>query len=184
MSGAGALLTLGIGGFTRRTLLGAPLALITMRSAVVKAANGEDSLSAFRSKFRIPELEILNNAAWTWSVRPEQPTIGATVISLRRPCPHFGEILAGEGAMLAELVAVVEARLIRALRPRRINYLMLMMVDHHVHFHVIPRYEEAVEFAGRTWTDTAFPGPPDLGVDVAESVPNVLKQLQELLSRK
>jgi diadenosine tetraphosphate (Ap4A) HIT family hydrolase len=42
------------------------------------------------------------------------------------------------------------------------NYLMLMMVDKHVHFHVIPRYEKEVELFGEIWKDTSWPGIPNL----------------------
>ncbi len=45
----------------------------------------------------------------------------------------------------------------------RINYLMLMMVDPHVHFHVFPRYEVSRTFEGLELPDRGWPGPPDLG---------------------
>ncbi len=44
----------------------------------------------------------------------------------------------------------------------RINYLMLMMVDPHVHFHVLPRYAQTRVFDGVQFPDTGWPGPPDL----------------------
>ena len=40
---------------------------------------------------------------------------------------------------------------------------MLMMVDPHVHFHVIPRYEGSRTAAGLTIADAGWPGQPDLG---------------------
>ena len=43
---------------------------------------------------------------------------------------------------------------------------MLMMVDPHVHFHVIPRYQNAPEFASVTTTDSDWPGPPDLTKEI------------------
>ena len=46
----------------------------------------------------------------------------------------------------------------------RINYLMLMMVDPDVHFHVLPRYGSARTFAGVTFEDAGWPGPPRLDV--------------------
>jgi diadenosine tetraphosphate (Ap4A) HIT family hydrolase len=52
---------------------------------------------------------------------------------------------------------------LKAFRPYdRINYLMLMMVDPHVHFHVLPRYQRAPEFDGQHFSDAGWPGPPDL----------------------
>jgi diadenosine tetraphosphate (Ap4A) HIT family hydrolase len=45
----------------------------------------------------------------------------------------------------------------------KINYLMLMMVDPHVHFHVLPRYEGTRDAAGLMIADAGWPGQPDLG---------------------
>ena len=44
----------------------------------------------------------------------------------------------------------------------RINYLMLMMVDPHVHFHVVPRYKGERTFADERYPDAGWPGLPDL----------------------
>ena len=44
----------------------------------------------------------------------------------------------------------------------KINYLMLMMVDPDVHFHVLPRYQAPRTFGGATFPDTGWPGPPAL----------------------
>ncbi|MGH6906648.1 MAG: HIT family protein, partial [Aestuariivirga sp.] len=44
----------------------------------------------------------------------------------------------------------------------RINYLMLMMVDPHVHFHILPRYAEPRLFEDLSFADPGWPGLPDL----------------------
>lgn len=44
----------------------------------------------------------------------------------------------------------------------KLDTLMLMMVDPHVHFHIIPRYRGTRSFAVLTLTDHGWPGPPDL----------------------
>jgi diadenosine tetraphosphate (Ap4A) HIT family hydrolase len=44
----------------------------------------------------------------------------------------------------------------------KINYLMLMMVDPHVHFHVLPRYRAKQEFHGVIIPDEGWPAAPDL----------------------
>jgi len=56
-----------------------------------------------------------------------------------------------------------QAALAKAVDYGKINYLMLMMVDPHVHFHVIPRYEGSRSAAGLTIRDAGWPGQPDLG---------------------
>ena len=51
----------------------------------------------------------------------------------------------------------------------KINYMMLMMVDPHVHYHVIPRYEQTKEFAGIESVDAGWPALPQLGDDIGFS---------------
>ncbi len=48
------------------------------------------------------------------------------------------------------------------------NYLMLMMVDKHVHYHIIPRYSETKTFLGREWKDSGWPAIPNLNAEVEE----------------
>jgi diadenosine tetraphosphate (Ap4A) HIT family hydrolase len=68
---------------------------------------------------------------------------------------------------LKTVTAAVEAALARAVSYERLNYLMLMMVDPHVHFHVIPRYEGTRERDGVDLPDRGWPRPPELGAAVA-----------------
>jgi diadenosine tetraphosphate (Ap4A) HIT family hydrolase len=123
------------------------------------------TLVEFHEKFRVPELEVVRGDHWTWSVRPAQPTLGAGILSLNRFATSLGDLSTGEGADLAVVVAKVEGALRRFSAPARMNYLMLMMVDAHVHFHVLPRYGEVREEAGQQWSDASWPGPPGLGDD-------------------
>lgn len=46
----------------------------------------------------------------------------------------------------------------------KINYLMLMMVDPDVHFHVLPRYAALRLFAEQTYADIAWRVGPILGM--------------------
>ena len=78
------------------------------------------------------------------------------------PARRFGAISPEAAAELREVVAAVEAALGECLRFDKINYLMLMMVDPDVHFHVIPRYASARSYAGHEFSDAAWPGPPDV----------------------
>ena len=61
------------------------------------------------------------------------------------------------------------------------NYLMLMMLDKQVHYHVIPRYERTINFAGKSWKDSGWPGVPNLAgneLDIQElhEIQNVIKE--------
>jgi diadenosine tetraphosphate (Ap4A) HIT family hydrolase len=55
----------------------------------------------------------------------------------------------------------------------KLNYLMLMMVDPDVHFHVLPRYEGDRSYGGLDFSDATWPGPPD--ISHANEFPDALK---------
>jgi diadenosine tetraphosphate (Ap4A) HIT family hydrolase len=139
------------------------------------------TLEEFRAKFRVEELEIMHNRSWTWSVRPGQPTLGAGVLSLNRHAGKFSEVSADEMKDLAELVGAVEGTVKAAFDHAIMNYLMLMMVDHHVHYHVIPRYQAVRTFAGREWVDSGWPALPVLADNQYQDDPETLLFIQEKL---
>jgi diadenosine tetraphosphate (Ap4A) HIT family hydrolase len=120
------------------------------------------SLEEFRKKFCIPELVILTTTYWTWSVRTGHCTLGAGVLSLNRLCKTFAELTPEETKELSVVFPTIERTLSRSFSNEKINYLALMMIDEHVHYHVIPRYSIAKEFAGKLWTDPQWKtGLPD-----------------------
>lgn len=133
----------------------------------------------FAEKFKLAELTVRRFPAWTWSVRPVQCTLGAGVLSLNRPCEAWGDVTAEENAGLSEVVRAIESRLAAAYGYEKINYLMLMMVDPHVHFHVIPRYSAARTMHGLEWQDRGWPKPPDLSS--GHSDPTLLAKIRKEL---
>jgi diadenosine tetraphosphate (Ap4A) HIT family hydrolase len=139
------------------------------------------AFDAFAAKFRLEELEVRRYRHWTWSVRPMQGTLAASVISLNRPAVAWGEVDAGENAGLSQVVADVEAVIRRQFAFDKINYLMLMMVDEHVHFHVFPRYLGERQFGGRPWIDTTWPRPADL--QAGDVSTEMLAAIRETLKR-
>jgi len=56
----------------------------------------------------------------------------------------------------------LEAALRKAFGMEKINYILLMMVDKEVHFHVIPRYSEPKSFGDVEFTDPGWPKHPDM----------------------
>lgn len=135
--------------------------------------------NAFKNKFKVDELEILNFKYWQVSVRPTQPTIGSLVISLKRDCKELKGLQAEETEELALVFRKTENLLQEAFSYDKINYLALMMVDEHVHFHVIPRYENPLFFGNNEYKDTSWPGPIDVLSNIKEE--NIeLKVLQHL----
>jgi diadenosine tetraphosphate (Ap4A) HIT family hydrolase len=101
------------------------------------------------------------NEHWVVQVRPKQPTLGSSVLIARRHAESLAGLSAPEAAAFAEATTALETRLRGTFSCDKINYLLLMMVDRHLHFHVIPRYASARSFAGISWPDPAWPkGPP------------------------
>ena len=114
-------------------------------------------------KFGWPETLVREFGHWVVLVRPAQPTLGSLVLAAKSEATAFGALDPAAYAELADVTATIEAALGAAVGYAKLNYLMLMMVDPHVHFHVIPRYEGAREWHGREFVDVGWPGLPDLG---------------------
>ncbi len=114
-------------------------------------------------KFGFPESLVRDYSHWSVLARPHQATLGALILVCKEPVEAFSEISGDAFQELAHVTKDIESGL-AAFRPfQRINYLMLMMVDKDVHFHVLPRYDVAQEFAGATYADAGWPALPDLG---------------------
>jgi diadenosine tetraphosphate (Ap4A) HIT family hydrolase len=118
--------------------------------------------NATELKFQDPDTRVAQTAYWTVLLRPRQPTLGSLVLVCREPVKSFGEVSTAAFTDLQSVVRSAEAMLKEVVQYERINYLMLMMVDPDVHFHVLPRYSVAREMVGCTFPDAAWPGPPAL----------------------
>lgn len=116
-------------------------------------------MKLFKEKFRIDELLIKRIGNWDISLRPAQVTIGSLVLSLNRECSTLGQMTAEETKELATVFQFVETLYSKTFQPPKVNYLALMMVDHQVHFHVIPRYEQVVNFQRQEYKDLSWPRP-------------------------
>ena len=131
--------------------------------------------------FGFPATQIAETASWRVLVRPKQPTFGALVLICKDEAKAFSDISAVAFADLQVAIKGVEATLKRVVNYQKVNYLMLMMVDPDVHFHVIPRYEGVRTYEGVTFADAGWPGPPalgeavDLGQDGAARLAEVLR---------
>jgi len=103
------------------------------------------------------------------------------VLVCREPVGHFGQISAAASTELGQAVAAIESALAEAFAFDRINYLMLMMVDPNVHFHVIPRYSQARSACGLTIADPGWPAMPQLG-EAQDISPDERDALRALIS--
>jgi diadenosine tetraphosphate (Ap4A) HIT family hydrolase len=114
-------------------------------------------------KFGHPASVVADTGLWSVQVRPQQPALGSLVLVCKEPATAFGQLTPAAFAELQTVVARVETVLKRFTAYQKINYLMLMMVDPDVHFHVIPRYEGTRDYHGVSFADAGWPGPPALG---------------------
>jgi diadenosine tetraphosphate (Ap4A) HIT family hydrolase len=113
-------------------------------------------------KFGYPASLIREYEHWAVLLRPAQVTLGSVVLAAKSGELAFGRLPPEAHAELATVTKELEATLFAEIGYDKINYLMLMMVDPNVHFHVIPRYAEPRTLEAVTIGDAGWPGPPDL----------------------
>ena len=116
--------------------------------------------------FGFPDTKVAETGSWLILVRPKQPTFGSLVLICKEEAQAFSDLSAEAFADLQVAVSGIEAMLRRLVAYEKINYLMLMMVDPDVHFHVIPRYAGTREHDGMAYLDAGWPGAPNLGAAV------------------
>jgi diadenosine tetraphosphate (Ap4A) HIT family hydrolase len=114
-------------------------------------------------RFGYPATLIAEYEHWLVLLRPAQPTLGSLVLAARSDALAFSALPDGAFAELGKAIGAIESVLEDKVRYARINYLMLMMVDPHVHFHVIPRYEGERRAEGLVIADSGWPRLPVLG---------------------
>lgn len=131
-------------------------------------------------KFGFPQSLVAEFEYWVVLARPAQPTLGSLVLAARSEATAFGDLPAEAHAELKTVTAAIEGALSKAVDYAKINYLMLMMVDREVHFHVIPRYDGAREWEGREFVDVGWPKVPDLGHAVALEREDLVKLVEWL----
>lgn len=134
-------------------------------------------------KFGYPATLIAEYEHWVVLLRPAQPTAGALVLAAKSDAQAFAELSPAAFAELGTVVARIEQTLKAAVDYARINYLMLMMVDPCVHFHVVPRYDGERTLAGVTVRDAGWPAVPQLGEAVTLSDEQVAALVAELKPR-
>ena len=97
-------------------------------------------------KFGYPYNLIKEYTNWILLLRPEQITIGSLVLIEKNFKKKFSKITLESHQELRLIIKEIEDTLKKLFGYKKINYLMLMMVDPEVHFHVIPRYSKKLLF--------------------------------------
>jgi len=123
-------------------------------------------LNSTINKFNYKETLIKEYDNWVLLLRPKQVTIGSLVIACKEDAESMSAISYKSSSEFYVIVKEVECVMKRLFNFDKINYLALMMVDKHVHFHVFPRYSGLVLFNGRSYQDINWPNSPDLSEEL------------------
>ena len=113
-------------------------------------------------KFGYPDTLVREYRHWVVLVRTDQITAGSLVMACKEGAQRLSDVTQAAYSEMKTVIADIEAALRTAFAYEKINYLALMMVDKEVHFHVVPRYSQAVEAFGMTFADAGWPGVPAL----------------------
>lgn len=130
-------------------------------------------------KFGYPGTLLHQGRHWALLARPAQVTLGSLVLCSTSDVRAYSDLSVEAFSEQRDMVVLAERMLREFVRYERINYLMLMMVDPHVHFHVLPRYEGARNHNGLNLSDSGWPGAPDLSktTPINDSILGALREL-------
>ena len=115
-------------------------------------------------RFGYPQTLIKEYTHWLVLLREPQATLGSLILCAKSEATEFSNLPIEAHTEMGAVVGEIEHALKAAFDYEKINYLMLMMVDPNVHFHVIPRYSAPRSACGLTIPDPGWPVLPQLGV--------------------
>jgi diadenosine tetraphosphate (Ap4A) HIT family hydrolase len=113
-------------------------------------------------RFGFPDTTIREYDHWVVLLRGQQVTMGSLILCSKSDDTAFSSLPARSFEELGAVVGDIERALAAAFSYDKINYLMLMMRDPNVHFHVLPRYESQRTVGELTVADNGWPGAPKL----------------------
>lgn len=113
-------------------------------------------------KFGYPNSLLKEYKHWYWLLRPKQVTIGSSILITKKHYYNYSDLPKECFIEFEQVVKDTEEILFKDFEYKKINYLMLMMNDPSVHFHVIPRYAESIIFKKKEFKDVGYPDQPNL----------------------
>ncbi len=112
-------------------------------------------------KFGYPNTLIKEYLNWCLLLRNEQVTLGSLVLICKDDVEKFSEISSQAFKEYEKIIRDIEKNLHQKFKYDKINYLMLMMVDPNVHFHIFPRFSDDKKYLNFTFIDNGWPATPD-----------------------
>ena len=134
-------------------------------------------------KLGYPQNVLAEYPHWTVLLRGVQNTAGCLVLACNEEAETLPAVSAAAFAELPTVTRDLEGVLRAAFSFDKINYLLLMMVDKHVHFHVLPRYATSRSFEGVEFRDAGWPRAPALG-ESAQVPEDVFRKLHAHLKER
>lgn len=134
------------------------------------------------SKFGYPDSAVAEYDNWVVMFREKQITAGCLILAAKGSATSFSELSREALIELSIVTADIEASLKSLMNVEKINYVVLMMVDPHFHFHIIPRHSAPRTLGGISLRDAGWPRHPDFGA-VNELSPGDLDQVRDAVLR-
>src|SRR5690349_2236034 len=98
-------------------------------------------MNATIEKFGGARTLIAEYQHWVVLLRPQAVTLGSLILAAKGEETAFSALPRPAFTELSLVIRDVETVLSKAIGQAKMNYLMLMMLDPHVHFHALPRYD-------------------------------------------
>jgi|APSaa5957512535_1039671.scaffolds.fasta_scaffold26174_5 diadenosine tetraphosphate (Ap4A) HIT family hydrolase len=131
-------------------------------------------MSKTLKKFGYPNNLLREYENWYILFRYEQVTLGSLILITKNNEYNLSEVSKEGFEEYPIIINHIETVLKEVFGYEKINYIMLMMIDPEVHYHVIPRYSKDILFEKNLFEDKGWPGFP------AFSEPNSIdKKLQK-----
>lgn len=99
---------------------------------------------------------VLSNDHWTLALNDNQATLGRVFFALNRHETDIAALSDAETLSLWAFVRETKDALSALFAPNHFNYMFLMNLTPHVHFHIFPRYARPVQFAGQSYADSRY----------------------------
>jgi diadenosine tetraphosphate (Ap4A) HIT family hydrolase len=130
--------------------------------------------------FGYPATLLCEYEHWVVLLRRQQVTAGSMVLAAKHGAERLPELPPEAFSEMRRASADLEQALRETFAFEKINYLLLMMVDRQVHFHVIPRYAGPRDAVGIAFEDRGWPRAPSLG-EFVELTDEQVTQLGDIL---
>ena len=121
-----------------------------------------NALEKLKNKFKFNKTLIKEYKNWYWLIRPLQVTLGSGILLSKQNKSNYSDLDAESFLELKIIITEIETTLKRVFSYDKINYLMLMMEDPVVHYHILPRYNSNRDILNIRIEDYGYPGAPKL----------------------